>query len=159
MNHSNTGNFNTGTLTATGGALQGGMQQYQQAAAISVYDKIREVITDYGVKSISLQQFRERFIPLLQQSSKSDAQTVSVAFEVESAYADVVAGVLTEEQFTGRLYQIAPYVPNQAIISSGFMGTASGNEKAVNLNLQSAPVSADKSYLNNLELTACGMFS
>lgn len=73
-------------------------------------DQIQDLVLRYTGGEISLESFREQFVPLFLNTSRSDIQTTALAGNVESLYADLLAGEIDEPEFVRRLNSLSTFV-------------------------------------------------
>jgi hypothetical protein len=71
-------------------------------------DQIQDLVVRYVGGEISLESFREQFVPLFLNTSRSDIQTSTLAGNVESLYADLLAGEIDEREFVSQLNSLSP---------------------------------------------------
>jgi hypothetical protein len=80
-----------------------------------LYTQIQDIILQYTGGKITLKSFREQFVPFLLDTPRTDIETKTLAYSVESLYSDLVAGDFDEAMFVKQLNSLFPI----AIIGRG----------------------------------------
>lgn len=94
-------------------------------------DQIQGLVLRYTAGELSLELFREQFVPLFLSTSRSDIQTFALAGSVESLYADLLAGEIDERQFVTRLNSLEPIAISVEAPQFGITFISGSNSDAV----------------------------
>ena len=78
---------------------------------MTLYNQIQKLIIRCIKREISVEEFREQFVPLFfSVNRKFEIDAATLGDNVDNLYADVLIGAITEDAFRQKLIQLTPVV-------------------------------------------------
>jgi hypothetical protein len=92
---------------------------------MTLFDQIQQLVIKCIAREISVEAFREQFVPLFFAINRqSDIDAKVLADSIDNLYADVLIGATAEDEFRQKLAQLNPTITAQAQFEWAFQAAA-----------------------------------